>query len=61
MAGAKRRDKYPNFEMLRRAERADDFRIDCRIHPSSRAFAMAAAKPLARRTFRKRYPYSVCA
>ena len=34
MAGAKRRDKYPNFEMLRRAERADDFRIDCRPRPS---------------------------
>lgn len=35
MAGAKRRDKYPNFEMLRRAERADDFRIDCRLRPSA--------------------------
>jgi len=34
MAGAKRRDKYPNFEMLRRAERAGDFRIDCRPRPS---------------------------
>jgi len=34
MAGAKRRDKYPNFEMLRRAERADDFRIDCHPRPS---------------------------
>jgi phage replication-related protein YjqB (UPF0714/DUF867 family) len=35
MAGAKRRDKYPNFEMLRGAERADDFRIDCRLRPSA--------------------------
>jgi phage replication-related protein YjqB (UPF0714/DUF867 family) len=34
MAGAKRRDKYLNFEMLRRAERADDFRIDFRPRPS---------------------------
>lgn len=34
MVGAKRRDKYPNFEMLRRTERADDFRINCRPRPS---------------------------
>jgi phage replication-related protein YjqB (UPF0714/DUF867 family) len=33
--GAKRRDKYPNFERLRRAERADDFRIDCRHRRST--------------------------
>ena len=30
----KRRDKYLSFEMLRRAERADHFRIDCRPRPS---------------------------
>jgi phage replication-related protein YjqB (UPF0714/DUF867 family) len=33
--GAKRRDKYPNFESLRRAESAEDFRIDCRHRRST--------------------------
>jgi len=42
MAGAKRRDKYPNFEMLRRAEPADDFRIDCRPRPSVVAIICSA-------------------
>jgi phage replication-related protein YjqB (UPF0714/DUF867 family) len=30
-----RRDKYLNFNMLRRLERNDDFRIDCHIRPST--------------------------
>jgi phage replication-related protein YjqB (UPF0714/DUF867 family) len=35
MGGAKRRDKYLSFEMLRRAERPDEFLIDCRRRPST--------------------------
>jgi phage replication-related protein YjqB (UPF0714/DUF867 family) len=35
VAGVRRPDKYPNFEMLRRAVRADDFRIDCNFRPST--------------------------
>jgi phage replication-related protein YjqB (UPF0714/DUF867 family) len=35
VAGVRRPDKYPNFEMLRRAVRADDFRIDCYFRPST--------------------------
>jgi phage replication-related protein YjqB (UPF0714/DUF867 family) len=34
MAQARRQDRYPNFEMLPRAERADNFCIDCRRRPS---------------------------
>jgi len=34
MTGAARQDKYQNFEMLRRAERADSFHIYCCHRPS---------------------------
>ena len=35
MTSAKRPDKYSNFKMLSLAERADDFRIECRPRPST--------------------------
>jgi phage replication-related protein YjqB (UPF0714/DUF867 family) len=35
MLAGRRQDKYPSFEMLRRAEPADAFRIDCRRRPSA--------------------------